>query len=170
MNINLKRVLSIAMALMLALSCVSFASAETDADGNVFVDPAIMNKADKSIAEWTATEEIRVLYVVTAIVDCSSAWTEDDVNLVSEAIALDSVYIACDEEIIDLLAFAEDSYMMYTYIPELSLAFYSISESENASEYSAMAMEALLEDGLYSAYYQVDGQSIIDQMNSLFEE
>jgi len=170
MKSNLKRVFTLVMVLMLAMSSVTFASAEANENGNIFVDPAIMNEAAMTVEEWTATEDIRVLYVVSAIVDCGATWTEADLDLFSEAIALDSVYIACDEELIFLIAFAENSYMMYTYGPELGLAFYSISESEGASAYASMAMDALLEEGLYSAYYHVPGQAIIDKMTELTAE
>jgi hypothetical protein len=150
----MKKLLALLFAVCLTMS---FACAQ-ETDTHSFT-PTLCNVLDRSVDEWYETSTNRALLAGCILLDFPSKEREDMWEELSSGFALNNVYVAKDEEQLNVYFFGKGKVMLVVYDPASGLMLTGILG--DAIDTHTGFLDYLLADGNIESYYHSDSDDIM---------
>ena len=162
----MKKVLSVALALLLFLTALTPVLAEEDI--NIPLEADLLNIFDFSSTEWYSDDEHRTILAACAMFDLILTYNDEVSAIVSAAVLNDSVYVCKKSLSLNIFFFGEEDSIVVMFSPILETAEYFISEGVS-SLLAEFAMESLVSKDMIADYYHVDGEAVLEVAQMILE-
>ena len=158
----MKKLFALLFALCLTVS-VAFAQ---NADTHSFT-PTLCNILERTTDEWYASSTDRALLAGSILLDFPSEEREDMWEELSSGFALNKVYVAKDEEQLNVYFFGKTKVMMVVYDPASGLMLAGILG--DAIDTHTGFLDYLQVGGNIESYYHADNDDIMTMIDIVIE-
>lgn len=149
----MKKALSLILSLILLLSAVPFASAESGVPTAETVSPLLLNTFNRDIPTLTGTADDMALCAASAILDVTLAGMTDASNLAMLALESDSIYMLISEDSasLQICFFTEGARLDFVYTPEKQTAIVTTSPWNYALNQAPAHAAAMIAPGSWAS-------------------
>lgn len=156
----LKRLFCLLLMLVVALPCAAHAQ-ETN-DTFTYIDMTATNAMRRSAAEWVSDEASQTEFAASVYSDIVSSGEETALQIISDAIDCDTIFMIASYGQLGLICFAEENMMIFAYRAAEGTGFYSwfLLDPPMDSRQTQAWMEEMHAERGFAWYAALDGAAV----------
>lgn len=144
---------------------------ESETEDEIIIEPETLNSLGFTAEAWMDSDEMRTYFTVCMITDCISVLSDDDMLVIAEALALNTVYVGADNasNIITEIFFGQNKMFTFMYSTNNGECTYLVDDLENATTLAPIFMAAMVSSDICEEYYEIDNSAVVQLIEAVTE-